>query len=122
MVEFGADDTPYVMAQSGAGGYDNIVLEPTDKLLRNGDVLVIDTGIRFEGYWCDFDRNFIVGGSRYLPEATKRIHGLLWDATEDGFAAASKKGATSSSVFRAMLERLGIDPSTNSTGRMGHGL
>ena len=62
MVEFGADDTAYVMTQSGQGGYDNIVLEADDKPLKPGDVLVIDTGMQFEGYWSDFDRNFIVGG------------------------------------------------------------
>lgn len=48
MIELGADDTAYVMAQSGKGGYDNIVLEPTDMPLVPGDVLVIDTGIQFE--------------------------------------------------------------------------
>ena len=71
MIEFGADDTAYVMAQSGQGGYDNIVLEPSDKELTSGDVLVIDTGMQFDGYWADFDRNFIVGGDRYLKDETK---------------------------------------------------
>ena len=45
MLDFGADDVAYVMAQSGAGGYDNIVLEPRDDPLRPGDVLIIDTGM-----------------------------------------------------------------------------
>ena len=45
MIEFGADDTSYVMTQSGQGGYNNIVLEPSDDLLVPGDVLVIDTGM-----------------------------------------------------------------------------
>lgn len=57
-----------------------------------------------------------------MKEETREAHELLWDATEAGFAVAGKKGSTSSDVFRAMIESLGIDPATNSTGRMGHGL
>jgi Xaa-Pro aminopeptidase len=121
LLEFGADDTPYVMAQSGNNGYDNIILEPTDKALRNGDVLVIDTGMCFEGYWCDFDRNFVVGGEEYLSDACKGAHDLLWLATNSGFEVCMKHG-TSSDIFREMSATLGIDPKTNSTGRVGHGL
>lgn len=106
---------------SGQGGYDNIIMEPTDKLLMPGDVLVIDTGICFEGYWCDFDRNFIVGGERYLTDAARKAHDLIWQATEAGFEVCQSHG-TSSDVFRAMQAKMGVDPNTNSTGRVGHGL
>ena len=131
MIEFGADDTPYVMAQSGQGGYDNIVLEPRDAPLVPGDVLIIDTGIQFEGYWCDFDRNYIVGGPAHLPAESAHTHDQLWLATEAGFAEASRAGATSSSVFRAMAEAMGeatgeaeeaaADEGAG-VGRYGHGL
>ena len=57
-----------------------------------------------------------------MKTETKDTHELLWEATEAGFAVAGKKGSTSSAVYRAMVEKLGIDPNTNSTGRMGHGL
>ena len=82
MLEMGADDTPYVMTQSGNDGYDNIILEPSDAPLLPGDVLVIDTGACFEGYWCDFDRNFVVGGEQYLSEETENTQDLVWQATE----------------------------------------
>jgi len=121
MFYFGADDTPYVMCQSGVNGYDNIILEPTDKVLQPGTVVVIDTGMCFEGYWCDFDRNFVVGGDHLLSEATKRAQDLVWQATEDGFQICEEHG-TSSDVFRVMSRKMGQDPATNSTGRMGHGL
>ena len=35
----GADSTPYLIAGSGQGGYDNIIMGPTDRLLEDGDVL-----------------------------------------------------------------------------------
>ena len=91
-------------------------------MLNPGDVVVIDTGMQFEGYWCDFDRNFIVGGNQYLKEETIKAHELIWESTEAGFEVAGAKGSTSSDVFRAMVKTLAIDPETNSTGRMGHGL
>eukprot|EP00966_Prymnesium_polylepis_P206044 4774459-Prymnesium_polylepis.1 len=114
------------MAQSGRGGYDNIVLEPGDAPLERGDVFIIDTGITFEGYWCDFDRNFIVGGAAQLSEAAAAAHDRLWLATEAGFAAAARKGATSSAVFRAQAAALGVeaqgDGDDSGVGRFGHGL
>jgi len=120
MLELGADDTPYVMCQSGNGGYDNIILEPTDSPLLPGDVVVIDTGACFEGYWCDFDRNFVVGGEHFLGEAARETHDKVWLATEAGFEAACRHGATSSDVYRAMAAVLGV--ADGSVGRYGHGL
>jgi Xaa-Pro aminopeptidase len=57
----GADASPYLIGASGPGGYDNIIMGPTDRVLGAGDVLIIDTGTTFDGYFCDFDRNFAFG-------------------------------------------------------------
>ena len=84
------------------------VLEPRDEPLRPGAVLIIDTGVTFEGYWSDFDRNYIVGGPAHLPAKTAACHDMLWRATERGFEEAGRKGATSTSVFRAMARECGI--------------
>lgn len=119
MMEFGADDTPYVMTQAGNNGYDNIILEPEDVPLRPGDVLVIDTGACFEMYWCDFDRNFVVGGEGSLTEAVRKTQDLVWLATEAGFEVCQNHG-TSSDICRAMSSVMGI--TDNSIGRLGHGL
>ena len=110
MLEHGADDTPYVMAQSGRGGYDNIVCEPSGTPLLPGDVLVIDTGCTVRGYWSDFDRNFIVGGAGCLAVPAAEAQDTLWRATECGFAAASKPGATAGDVFAAMITEMKVDP------------
>lgn len=125
MVEYGADNMPYVMCQSGPGGYANIVMEPSDRVLQPGDVLIIDTGARFENYWCDFDRNFVVGGPLDPESPTARTHETLWLATEAGYNAAVE-GKTSSDIFTAMMDVIAasgdFDEAEFSTGRMGHGL
>ena len=119
ILQRGADNSPYLIAGSGLGGYDNIIMGPTDKILEKGDVLIIDTGSTFDGYFCDFDRNFAFGN---LSDETRFAHETLYLATDAGFKAASP-GNTTSDVWTAMwavLEKGGA--LGNSVGRMGHGL
>ena len=71
LLQRGADDAPYLMAASGHGGYDNIIVGPTQRILAAGDVMVIDTGTRFDGYFCDFDRNFAFG---HASDETRRAY------------------------------------------------
>ena len=115
----GADNSPYMIAGSGLGGYDNIIMGPTDKILGNGDVLIIDTGSTFDGYFCDFDRNFAFGD---LSDKTRFAYEIVFKATDAGFKMACP-GKTTSDVWEAMwtvLEKGGAIG--NSVGRMGHGL
>ena len=71
LLQRGADTSPYLIAASGPGGYDNIIMGPTERVLGPGDVLIIDTGTTYDGYFCDFDRNFAFG----LPsDAAGRDH------------------------------------------------
>jgi Xaa-Pro aminopeptidase len=119
MLQRGADTVSYVVAGSGAGGYDSIIMGPTPRVLDEGDLLIIDTGSTYDGYYCDFDRNWSFG---YAVDATKRAHEVVWDATEAGFRAA-KPGATTSDLWRAMnavMEEAGS--LGNDVGRLGHGL
>jgi len=119
LLQRGADHSPYIVAGSGPGGYDNIIMGPTDRLLGDGDVLIIDTGTTYDGYFCDFDRNFAFGS---VADATRRAHDVVYQATDAGFAAA-RPGATMADVWAAMwavLENGGA--LGNEVGRMGHGL
>ena len=61
LVELGADTVPYLVPVSGAHGYEQINMGPTDRRLEAGDLLVIDVGATWRGYFCDFDRNFALG-------------------------------------------------------------
>ena len=119
ILERGGDNSPYLIAGSGSGGYDNIIMGPTESVLENGQVLIIDTGSTFDGYFCDFDRNFAFGD---LPEETRRAYDTVYRATDVGIETA-RPGKTTTDVWQAMwsvLEKGGA--LGNSVGRMGHGL
>ena len=61
LINNGIDYIMYMACASGQGGYDQIIANPTEKQLDNGDILIIDTGSTLNGYFCDFDRNFGFG-------------------------------------------------------------
>ena len=115
----GADTTPYVMGASGAGGYDDIIMGPGERVVGEGDLLIIDTGATYDGYFCDFDRNFAFAP---VPEGIHRAYDTVYAATEAGLAAAVP-GATTSGVWAAMWRVLEAGGALgNEIGRMGHGL
>jgi Xaa-Pro aminopeptidase len=115
----GADDVPYLVGGAGPGGYGDIISPPSDRGIQVGDVLMLDTGSVFDGYYCDFDRNYAFGTP---SERVCRAHDLLYQATETGFKA-SRPGVTAADVFHAMRRELDQwDSSSNRTGRLGHGL
>ncbi len=119
LLQRGADNSPYLIAGSGPHGYDNIIMGPTERVLSEGDVLIIDTGTTFDGYFCDFDRNFAFG---YASDATQKAYDVTYRATDAGFAAA-RPGATTSDVWAAMWAVLETGGALgNTVGRMGHGL
>ncbi len=115
----GADKVPYTSIGTGKGGYTSIIMGPTDRKLAKDDILLIDTGSKYAGYYCDFDRNIAIGKPSSDAE---RIHDLLWRATEAGIKAAVP-GKTAADVFYAqakVLEDAGIV--LGNVGRFGHGL
>jgi Xaa-Pro dipeptidase len=119
MLSRGADTCIYMVAGSGPGGYDSIIMGPTDRVLETGDVLIIDTGSTWDGYFCDFDRNWAFGS---VSEACRDAHRVVWQATEAGFAAV-RPGATTSDIWRAMNDVMVAGGSLgNEVGRLGHGL
>ena len=119
LLQRGVDDSPYLMGASGPGGYDNIIMGPTDRRLEAGDILIIDTGSTYDGYFSDFDRNFAFGR---LSDAARRANGVVHGATDAGIAAA-RPGATTSEIWQTMMSILEAGGALgNNVGRMGHGL
>jgi len=119
MLQKGADSVPFMPGISGEGGVSQIVCGPTDKVLNNGDILFIDCGSTYDGYFCDFDRNYAFGE---ISSEVERIHETLWLATEAGIKAAVP-GATTDEVWVAMntiIQDAGAIG--NNVGRLGHGL
>ncbi len=115
----GADDVPYLVGGSGFDGYDNIISPPTGRATQQGDILMLDTGAIFDGYFCDFDRNYAFGTP---SDRARKAYEILYRATEAGLQAASP-GKTAATLFYSMSrELLAWGASANSTGRLGHGL
>jgi Xaa-Pro aminopeptidase len=87
--------------------------------LRDGDVLFIDIGALYDGYSCDFDRNYAIGS---ISDDVARAHEAVWQATEAGIAAARPR-ATTTDLWQAMAKVLEDAGSQGlNVGRMGHGL
>ena len=115
----GADDVPYLVGAAEQGGYADVISPPTRKPLAAGDILMLDTGCCWDGYFCDFDRNWAIG---HAGDAARRAHDVLWRATEAGIAAA-RPGATARDLFLAMSAVIAeLDKSGGDIGRLGHGL
>ena len=115
----GADAIPFMVVTAGAGGYDQIIVGPNDRDLASGDVLFIDLGATFDGYFCDFDRNFTCGR---IDDETRRTQDIVWRATEAGIAAA-RPGASPSDLAAAMVSVMSDAGATGgNVGRLGHGL
>jgi Xaa-Pro aminopeptidase len=119
LIELEADTVPYLVPVSGAHGYEQINMGPTDRRLEAGDLLIIDVGATWRGYFCDFDRNFALGRA---TDETRAAYARVFEATEAGLGAV-RPGRTAAEVWRAMATV--ADPEGRAdtpVGRMGHGL
>ena len=115
----GADDVPYLVGGADGGGYHDVISPPSRRPLSRGDILMLDTGANWDGYFCDFDRNWAIGEA---DDLSRRAHDVLWRATEAGIAAA-RPGATCRDLFRAMQGVIAeMDDQGGDVGRLGHGL
>ncbi|MHB8670034.1 MAG: M24 family metallopeptidase [Acidimicrobiales bacterium] len=74
----------------------------TDQLLREGDVVWVDTGIAYEGYASDFGRTWIVGHDP-LPNARQRSQYERWRGVVDAVLEVCKPGATGLDLSRAAV-------------------
>jgi Xaa-Pro aminopeptidase len=115
-LSFGADEVPYLVGGAGQGGYSDVISPPVSTPLAAGDLVMLDTGMTWDGYFCDFDRNWSLGP----PDGeVVGAYDKLREATEAGLAAALA-GATTRELFTAMNKVLG--QGEGAIGRMGHGL
>lgn len=118
-LEQGLDEVAYLVGGAAPGGYGDIISPPSGRLLTPGDVLILDVGGVYDGYYCDFDRNFAVGA---VDDAVRRAHATVWQATEAGLAAA-RPGATCADLFHAMQRVMAAGGAADANvGRLGHGL
>ncbi|WP_282064992.1 M24 family metallopeptidase [Aliiroseovarius marinus] len=115
----GADDVPYLVGGADQGGYHDVISPPSPRPLQRGDIFMLDTGATWDGYYCDFDRNWAIGQA---DDASRRAYDVLWRATEAGIAAA-RPGTTCRALFHAMQSVIAeLDDQGGDVGRLGHGL
>jgi Xaa-Pro aminopeptidase len=114
----GADQVRYLAGGAGPSGYCDVISPATDQPLETGDCLMLDTGLTFDGYFCDFDRNFAIGEP---GDAVADAHRRLIDATLAGFEAA-RPGARACDLYHAMDGVLTGGKAEEGNGRLGHGL
>ena len=119
LIRRGADNVPYLVGVAGSGGYDNTNMGPTDRVLARGDILYIDAGCTFGGYFCDFNRHFSFGPP---PMEARRAFDAVYRATEAGIAAVHP-GQRARDLWQAMADSLsGSGFGGANIGRMGHGV
>lgn len=117
-LEEGADWVPYLAGGAGRDGYGDVISPASDRPIEHGDVMVLDTGLVHDGYFCDFDRNFAIGPPS--PEAAA-AHARLIEATRVAIEAA-RPGARAADLFAAMDDVLTGGAGGAEAGRYGHGL
>ncbi|WP_425084605.1 M24 family metallopeptidase [Ruegeria profundi] len=117
-LEEGADWVPYLAGGAEQGGYADVISPASRVPLALGDVLMLDTGLVWDGYFCDFDRNWSIGRPR--PDVAN-AHARLIDASDAAFEIA-RLGATAADLFHAMNTVLTTDAEGTDAGRLGHGL
>tara|TARA_R110002094_G_scaffold49663_4_gene61472 strand:- start:66 stop:1217 length:1152 start_codon:yes stop_codon:yes gene_type:complete len=114
----GADWVPYLAGGAEQGGYADVISPAHDRALVAGDVLMLDTGLIWDGYFCDYDRNWSVGRP---SAAVSAAHAQLVEASDAAFEIA-RPGATASDLFHAMQSVLSRGGEATDAGRLGHGL
>lgn len=118
LLQNGADWVSYVAGAAGAGGYVDVISPATHDPIRTGDVVMLDTGAVRDGYFCDFDRNYLVGA---VEEDVLATHHALWDATETALSELNP-GMRACDAHRILADSLGARGVAPGGGRLGHGL
>lgn len=114
----GADWVPYLAGGTGPLGYDDVISPAGPEPLQHGHVLMLDTGLVWDGYFCDFDRNYAIGP---VSDQVHSSYTILLEATQAGQEAAVI-GATAADIYHAMDRVLTGGRGGGDAGRLGHGL
>jgi Xaa-Pro aminopeptidase len=120
MVHLGAERPGFVLMTSGAGNYGVLSGKPTKRVLQKNEMLWIDMGALYQGYWSDFSRAAYFG-----PRSVEldRHQQIINDVNRAAIEAAMI-GNTLRDVATAALDAFReheIDVNLGS-GRIGHGI
>jgi Xaa-Pro aminopeptidase len=110
----------FIIATSGPGNYDRVAGMATDRALQRGDMIWVDLGVVFNGYWSDHCRAAVVGPP---SDAQQRNWDQIVQVTRKGVETV-RAGVPVTAVVEACnaeAKRLGLE-FTFAAGRMGHGM
>jgi Xaa-Pro dipeptidase len=116
----GSDPTlPFAPIVASGPNSANPHATPTDRRLQEGDLLVIDWGAAYDGYFSDLTRTFAVGK---VDEEMERIAAIVLEANAAGRRAAGPEALASSldDAARQVIVQSGYGKYF--THRTGHGL
>jgi Xaa-Pro aminopeptidase len=120
MLHLGAERPGLILATSGASNYHVLSGKPSQRKLERGDMIWLDMGAVYKGYWSDFCRAAYLGPRRTEIDDDQKIIVSINQAAVE----AAKPGAPISEVARAAAKELkasGIDVDLG-FGRIGHGI
>jgi Xaa-Pro aminopeptidase len=115
LLEEGADWVPYMSGGAEKDGYGDVISLAKDAPLVAGDVMMVDTGAIWDGYYSDYDRNFAITHS---SQAARDAHARLIEATDAAFQIA-RPGARACDLWKVMADIVG---GGEEAGRLGHAL
>ena len=120
MMREGADRPGFIMMASGAANYHVLSGKPTDRALESGDMLWMDLGSVYRGYWSDFCRACVVGG----PTRAQRDAQAIILEVNQACVEAVKPGEPMHRIpaaAEAAFARFGMAVEVGA-GRIGHGM
>lgn len=110
----------FVMVRSGRQKYRMINVEPFDKPLERGDLVIVDAGATYKDYWADFMRMASIGG----PSEEQRAFFECDLAAQKAGVAAIRPGIPMKTIFQACMDvitEMGFARHAR-IERVGHGL
>jgi Xaa-Pro dipeptidase len=120
MLKAGSDsELPFAPIIAGGPNSANPHAVPTDRPFTDGDLVIVDWGATYEGYFSDLTRTLAIGN---VDTELLKIAELVRQANAAG-RAKSKPGVAAGEVdlaARAVIEAGGYGPEFNH--RLGHGL
>ncbi|MBT5413394.1 MAG: aminopeptidase P family protein, partial [Rhodospirillaceae bacterium] len=119
MIELGAHHVGWLPCTSGRGDF-RFSQEPTERKVETGDIVWIDAGCTYHGYWSDVNRVAAVDEANEVQRETYRKNHELTQR----MVAAIRPGLPVSEiveVWKTVATELGIPEDFARFGRLGHG-
>ena len=120
MLEGGAEYPGFVIIASGEGNYEQISGISSNRTIKKGEMVWLDLGATYQGYWSDFCRAGIVGEiSQEQSDMQNLVHEVTLNAIKE--LAPGVPVSHIAQVCADVLIKKGFGASFE-CGRMGHGM